>query len=134
MREHAPGVTDEQPEEIVFRARELDLMPVARDHARREIDRQPAVCEDGRLFRGPRLALRGAEAREEFGGAERLRHVVVRARIERRHFVVLAIAHAEDEHRRLAPFAQPLQNDEPVQIGEAEIEEDHVWPAHRGFV
>ena len=40
-----------------------------------------------------------AQARQQFAGAERLRHVVVGAGIERRDLVFLAVAHAQDDDR-----------------------------------
>jgi hypothetical protein len=75
----------------------------------------------------------GAKTREQFGAVERLGHVIVRARVQRGHLVVLAVAHAQDDDRHAAPFAQALQHFHAFEIGQAEVEQHRVGPALGGL-
>ena len=67
------------------------------------------------------------------GAVERFRHVIIRARVERCHLVVLAVAHAQDDDRHAAPFAQALQHFHAFEIGQSEVEQNCVGPALGGL-
>ena len=73
-----------------------------------------------------RPSQRGAQPGEELVHAERLRHVVVGARVERRDLVPLALPHREHDDRNLRPAAQTLDHLDAVDPGQAEVEDDEV--------
>ena len=79
------------------------------------------------------MALRHAQPRKQFASAERFRHIVVRAVVQRGDFVVVAVAHGQHQHGCAAPFAQPFQDRHAVEIRQAEVEHDDFRPALRGF-
>ena len=110
VREDAAGMTDEEREQRPLGGGEFYVRAVARDRSRDEIDDKSFVRKDGAFFARLGAALRGAEAGQELGGAEWLGHVIVGAGIERGDFVLLGIAHREDDDRRLAPFAQAAEH------------------------
>ena len=66
------------------------------------------------------------QARQELAHVERLGHVVVGAGVQRAHLVVAVRAGGQHEHRAGEPRAQPGEHLRAVQVGQAEIEDDHV--------
>ncbi len=72
-----------------------------------------------------------AKAGEELVDAERLRHVVVRARVERSDLLVLLTDGGEDDHRRVAPRAQLARDLGSVPVREDEVD-DHGLRRVRG--
>src|ERR1700676_3578678 len=91
-----------------------------------EIQLDAAVFEDRFLDR--RLtAQQGAQARQQFLQAERLRKIVIRPQIEPFDAVLNRIACTQDQDRlvetRFAPLAQQVDS---VAIGQAEVENDRV--------
>ena len=79
--------------------------PAHRHRALLAVDAQVADLEH-RLARRPRPAQRGAEPGEQLVAAERLRHVVVGAGVERGDLLLLFSDRGEDEDRRRRPRAQ----------------------------
>ena len=133
MRQNLAGVRHEQSQQRIFNRRELDFLAAFADDARGQIHLQFAAAEN--RVRSLRLGVpqHGTETREQFGAVERLRHVIVRARVKRGHLVVLAVAHAQDDDRHTAPFAQALQHFHAFEIGQAEVEQNRVGPALGGL-
>ena len=79
---------------------------------------------------GPRiLPHRNSQAGVELGNAEWLREVVVGSGIQRGDLVALLVASGEDDDRRRSIAADVVDHDQATDAGEAEIEEDEVWPS-----
>ena len=77
-------------------------------------------------------AQRGADAGEQLLGVERLRDVVVGAGVERAHLLRLLVAGGQHDHGHVAERAQAAQHVEPVEVGEAEVEDHDVGAAVGG--
>ena len=75
---------------------------------------------------GARVADRRADAGQQFGGAEGLFHIVVRAHVQRRHLVVLVRARGDDDHRKAGPGAHLPQYLQPVHVGKAQVQNDQI--------
>ena len=84
------------------------------------------VTTCGGLVGRRRPPQRGPQPGEELVHAEGLRHVVVRAGVERRHLVPLALPYREDDDRDLRPPAQTLDHLDPVDPGQSQVEDDEV--------
>ena len=86
VRQHLAGMRHQQPQQIVLPRRELHLLAAHRHDPPHQIDREIAGAEHRllALLLQP-MPLRRADPRQQFVDAERLRHVVVGAEIERRH-------------------------------------------------
>ena len=69
---------------------------------------------------------RHAQPGEQLADAERLGNVVVGPGVERRDLVRLLAARREHDDRDRRPGAQPLDHLEPVEVGQAEVQDDHV--------
>ncbi len=80
------------------------------------------------------MAQRHAQTRQQFVGAKRLGQVIVRAQVERGHFVALGVAHGKDEDGDGRPFAQSFAHVQAAQLGQVEIEDDGVWQFRGGPV
>jgi len=72
-----------------------------------------------------------AETGEQLVDSERLRHVVVGARVESRDLLLLLADHGEDEHRGVAPPTQLTADLDAAFAGQNEIQDDAVRGAHR---
>ena len=68
----------------------------------------------------------GTQPREELAHAERLRDVVVGARVERGDLVALGFARGEDHDRHLGPTAETGDHVETGDVGESEVEDDEI--------
>ena len=99
--------------------------PPHRDGSLLEVDPQVAELDD-RLGGSVGAPQRGAQAREQLLDAERLRHVVVGARVERRDLLGLVADDGEDDHRRAAPGAQLARDVGAAAVGQHEVEHDGV--------
>jgi hypothetical protein len=64
------------------------------------------------------------DPREELPHPERLRHVVIGARVERRHLVGFLAPRGQDEDGHRRPLAQAPDDLAAVDVGQAEIEDD----------
>ena len=102
------------------------------DGARGEIDRQRPELDHRLAARGAQLPPhRRMRARQEFGHAERLDHVIVGAEFEQPHLFGLAAAHRQHDQRHARPGPQPFQHLGAVHVGQAEIEDDQVGRLQR---
>ena len=77
------------------------------------------------------LARRGSaerrpQAGEQLVHSERLRHVVVRAGVERLDLGALRLAHRQDDDRNTRPPAKSADHFDAVDSGEPEIEDDEI--------
>ncbi|CAM2147124.1 hypothetical protein PT2222_10068 [Paraburkholderia tropica] len=125
---HDAAMTQQQHfEHGEFARREFERLVVVEDAA---VDAREAHAAE-RHFRTRHVAVRaaathhGANARFEFGGLERLEHVVVGARIEALHAVVQLVARGEDDHRRVTiALTEAREQRHAVDAGQAQIE-DH---------
>ena len=129
--EHAPHVSREEAEQAVLDGREMQLVPCESHHARGIVDHQVAVLEgrlSGLVRRGHvgEVAFGGAQACQQLAHREGLGEVVVGAGIERPDLVGVprACRHHDDGDARPRP---DLADDvDPIHVGEAEVEQDHV--------
>src|SRR5262249_16721143 len=67
---------------------------------------------------------RGTNPRVELLRVERLRHVVVGAAVERPELVGAFLAHGEHNDRYRRVLARPLEDGEPTDAGQVEVETD----------
>jgi len=67
-----------------------------------------------------------AHAGGKFAAVEGLGEVVVGAGVESGDLLGFTVAHGEDEHGDLAPFAKATEDFEAAHIGEAEVEDNGV--------
>ena len=95
-------------------------MPIAIDDEIAADDRAGA-CR--RRFDPPQ---RDADARQQLLGAERLRHVVVGAGIERPDLVRLGAARREHDDRRRPSVAQQPAHLDTVHVRQPQIQDDHI--------
>ena len=75
---------------------------------------------------GLRAPHRRPRSREQLLHAERLRDVVVGARVERRDLVGLRFAHRQHDHRHVAERAHPPDHLGAVDVGQPEVEQHQV--------
>ena len=122
-RARAPGQEVEQRE---LAGRERDRHARSRCHVRRRVDRH-VTDRDRRADRLRRPAQQRTHPGRELGEVERLREVVVRARVEPTHRVDDLVPGREHEHRRhVALFAHLPAHIGAVTVGKAEIEDHRV--------
>src|SRR5204863_325173 len=100
-------------------------------------DHEIAVADDPASRGVAEIAVRstqeGLDPAHQLAQPERLGQVVVRAELEADHLVDLVVASGQDEDRRLrAGGAKPAKNLEPVNAGQADIEDDEVGRLVRG--
>ena len=100
MGQHAAGMLCEKRQELEFLRRQPDLLAVSQHAKPLPVDHQVAANDRlGWLRRTVDPAQRGANARQQLLGAERLRDVVVGARIERAHLVAFGAARRQHDDR-----------------------------------
>jgi adenylosuccinate lyase len=130
----APGACEKHSEELELLHREIDRRAAARDGARVEVHRHFAAFEDPGLVRhglGFAPPQNGTHAGDELGGAERLRHVVVRAELEAEDAVHLLTARADHQDRHTRCPADLAEHVAPVSVRQHDVEEDDVGPLSR---
>ena len=71
-------------------------------------------------------AQRHAHARQQFGHAERLDHVIVGAEFEQMHLLRFGGAHREHDDRHARPGAYALDYLGAVHVGQAEVDDDEI--------
>ena len=124
------GSCNQRREQAVFSPGQDELLARHRRGvaATVEHDRAPA-----QLSRTTRLRLvaaaphHGSDARQEFLLAERLDHVVVRARVERLHFGALVGLAGEDDDRRLRHAPDGAAHLHPVKPRHGQVQQHQVW-------
>src|SRR5262245_328511 len=128
MRQYTVGVSREQREQFELFRRQPNLVVATHDAVTAVVDGQVAdldALELGGLGFGD-APQRDADAGEQLFRAERLRHVVVRADVERRHLVRLAAARRQNDDRHLRMLADPAAYLDTFQIWQTEIQDDQV--------
>src|SRR6185312_157929 len=103
--------------------------------AAHQVDREVAAAEDRLLaLLLQAMAERGADAGEQFRRAERLRHKIVGAQIERFHLVFFVRAAGQYQDRQ-SVVASPQRPDhlQAAYIGQAEIENDQIGAGSLDF-
>ena len=115
IREHAKLV-----------AGQLDRRAVDRHFRRARIERQRAAAQLGGDVPA-RAPDQRTQPGQNFFHAKRLGDVIVGASVDALHLLVPAAARGQNQHRHLdTPVAPPAQQREPVDLRQAEIEEDRV--------
>ena len=129
MGKHLACMLHEQPQQIVLLGRELHLLVADLDDAAHQIDAELIHVIDRPLPVHLQLvSQRGAHAGEKLVHSERLRHVVVGAKIQGRDLASLIAATGEHHDRQaLLAVTYPAQELQSVNIGEAKIEDDEIW-------
>ena len=110
--------------------RQVYRLAADRDGALLEVDHQLADL-DHRLGGRRRAAQHRAQPREQLVDADRLRHVVVGAGVERRHLLVLVADRREHDHRCRGPRAQLAADVDAGAVRQHEVEDHRVRRAHR---
>ena len=105
MRQQLSGIAREHAQKRELVRRQLNRPSADRDRTLLEVDPQLAQLDD-RLSRSVRSAQRGTKAREQLLDAERLRHVVVCAGVQRGYLLGLVADDGEDDDGRGAPCAE----------------------------
>ena len=96
------------------------------------VDGQRARGEDAGIGHGraavgrPGVADGRADAREQLFGAEGLRQIIVRARVQRGDLIALVAARGDDDDGKLRPLAHRLDYLHPVHVRQAEVEHDEI--------
>ena len=128
VREYAPGIARQQSEQHLscLGCRSISR-PLTRASCASLSSRQRA--DDDRRFVGHRgerrpVANRHTNPSEQLGHRERLRHVVVGPLVERLHHAILAAVRGHDDDRALRPEPKVATQNEPVHVGQPEID-DH---------
>jgi len=124
--DHA-GLPREAVEHPVFERRQVDLLFVRTRETAREIDRHVTDLQHGRLTRATGIAAqRRPHPREQFRRAERLRHVVVGAGVERGDLLRLHRARGEHDDRHRRPRSHARDDLETIVVGQTEIDEQQI--------
>ncbi len=128
------GMPDQCRKQLVFDGRQVDLVVANEDPARCKVHAQTCVVKYRFVLAGPQpksMAQGNADPGHQFSGAEGLRQIVVRTGIKGLDLVLLLFPRRYDDDRRLGPLPEPLGHFESVEVGQAEVEQDHVGIAHR---
>ena len=72
------------------------------------------------------MAKGGTDTRFQLGHAEGLGHVVIGAGVKGGHLAVFQRRSRQDDHGHLAPGPDATNHLEPVEVGEAQVEHDHL--------
>ena len=124
--DHLALVVHEVGEELVLLSGELDRLAVLGDLAGARIEADVTGDELGRGI-SRRAANECAQACDQLLGLERLGEVIVGAGVEPCDLVRPAVACGQHQHRHLAAFLAPaVEHGEPVDLGQAEIEDHRV--------
>ena len=125
-RKDAPLVLQEDLEERIFAAGEIDRLAVHLYGVAEQVEPDAGVLEH-RLLHGRVPADEGPDAREQLLAAEGLGHVVVGADVEPLHPIPHRVAGAEDEDRLAEAARAPLLEEiDPVAVGQPEIEDHQI--------
>ena len=127
VREHAAGMLRQEHQQLELLRRQPDLLVAAADRVPVAIDDEIAAHDRAgarrRRFDPPQ---RHADARQQLLGAERLRHVVVGAGVERADLVGLRAARREHDDRRRAAVSQQPAHLDAVHVGQAQVQDDEI--------
>src|SRR5947207_9113173 len=132
-----PRARREMAEDLELGRGEADPPIASLNAASFEVDHEIAVADDPASRGVAEIAVRstqeGLDPAHQLAQPERLGQVVVRAELEADHLVDLVVGSGPDEDRRLrAGGAKPAKNLEPVNAGQADIEDDEVGRLVRG--
>ena len=119
-------VVEQIGQELIFLRGQLHRIAGQGHLARSRVEPDIACDQFGRgVARG--AADQRAQAGNQFLGLERLGDIIVGAGIEARYLVRPAVARGQHEHRgSLALFAPAVENGQPVDFRQTEIEHDRV--------
>ena len=128
LGEQLAGVAEQDLQQVPFGRGQPDRLaavPAMTVLAARSMTRSPSA--DHRLVgRGGGPPDGGAHPGQQFLHAERLGHVVVRAGVQRLDLVGAVGPAGQHDDRGLGPAAQPLDDLDAVQVGQAQVEEHQV--------
>src|SRR3954447_10897227 len=133
-RDHQALVAHQVLEQLELALGELDAALPAGDLVRVGVEHQVADAQRRHPARRA-AAQQRAHAREQLLALERLDEVVVGPDVEPLHARLQRVARSEDEDRRVVlVLAQPLGHVDPVEPGQAEVEDDEVGQEGVGLV
>ena len=92
------------------------------------------ASRDLRALAGEMATLDDRETREQLGGAEGFRHVIIRTALKSLNFDAFLIAHTENEHRHVTPLAQAFQNIDAVHARKTKIQQDDIRSMKRSLL
>ena len=106
--------------------RQVDLLAVAGGAGVGDVEAQPVDLDDQVGLLAARPARGGADPRQQLLDRERLGDEVVGTEVERLDLVVGLGARRDHDHRHLGEGPQLRQHRDAVEVGQAEVEQDHV--------
>ena len=122
MRQHLSGTCDQKTKHGIFRGSQIDNLAVDGNEAFRQINAQTLLLEDGRCLLTLRVPSSYPQTCQQFLRVKRFRDVIIRTSIKRVHFLRFAFANGKNDDGRRAPFAKTLDDLQPVEIGQAKVE------------
>src|SRR3984957_14550114 len=135
LGDQPPVVAHQDLQQLPLGRGQPDVLAVAPDHLlRRQVDGEVGGGDD-RLLRGRRgPGGRGPQPGPQLVHAERLRHVVIRPRVQRRHLLAFLAPRGQHDDRDRGPAAHAVDDLGAVHVGQPEVQDDHVGPVagHRG--
>ncbi len=109
------------------RGGELDRTAGADDLALGQIEAEVRHLEGGALLRRSAPPEQGLDARDQLGEGEGLDQVVVGPLVEAADAIVDVVLRGEDHDRGVDPVAADAAKDlQPLDVGEHEVEDDHI--------
>ena len=126
-RQHLPRVAHEELEQMRFGRRQLEAAAAAARLHRAEIEREVGEAQEVGRLRVDRAPQQRPQTRKQLLERERLRQVVVRARVEPVDPVADGIARGQQQDGHAVPLAaEPARDVEPVVAGHHHVEDDGV--------
>jgi hypothetical protein len=127
LREHAARVEHEVAQQVELGRRQLDRRLAAEHLVALLVEDEVGEAEDAARRRAARPAQDRLRARHDFRQAERLRDVVVAARLQRLHLVLQSVLRRQEEHGDVeAAGAQPPADFDAVHVRQHHVEHDEV--------
>ena len=114
----------EVPQQVELQVGQMNGRPVTRGAARREVDHHIAKRKPLQFGTGPPED--GVNAGDQLFKIERLRDVVVRPETKTAQLVGPLAAGAQHDHRGLSALAKHLEQLEPVEAGQRQVEQDEI--------
>src|SRR5688572_30462858 len=127
--DHPARVLYEVIEQPIFRWAQLDEFPLQPDFAAVEVDLEAVVHLDDivhRAARALRAADDGFDTADQLARAEGLGDVIVGAKLQATHPVILLALCSEHDHGHIAALPDGLQHFEPVEVGHHYIQQNQI--------
>src|ERR1035441_7109653 len=108
-------------QKIIFRFCQPYFSAFNLDNASAQINLQVSRPEHNKVRRPECVPASNTQSGQEFMCAKGFGDVIVSASIQRDDLVFFAVAHTEDDYRRLAPLTKTFEHCNAVHVGQTEI-------------